>query len=592
VEEGGRRDLRSASNPFCTTNLMLVVGTMWRCPHSTTGFPLPLGGMGKKKRHSSRRANPKPKSTSRDRKASSSPLSNDGPGIRGITNLGNTCFFNSSLQALAAATEETDPNLYHEVPVNLKGEEGEQKQVEETLSRLKVFSQFSEVMKLLGMSSQKILNPSQLLTSLTTKVHQFNNRRQHDSHELIIHLISSILEEFEKHEIKRHRFLSLFEGNLVGIVQCQQCQYRSCSINKFVDISLEIPGSRHLFHYPSRRVVSLPTRVTRSKKKETEAQLAVVEEQKESTEESPTEEVPDESHSPEETEGEAIEVTPGTGPGNQTEDGSEQLPDGESLEKEILLQILEPSDEIFPAPKSSSSVISLFDCLKQYTSRETLTVESGEGYNCPKCSKVTTSCGLVIEKRSASKRLLLLDLPSLLILHLKRLLPGGKCSSSISFPLQLSLEPFIGARSPDTLYPETGTESPLSLSRKYLLRAVIVHIGSGSGGHYIAYVHRLGQWFYTSDAATRKATEAEVLESQAYILMYRRASAEEGPLAETEVMKEATECLDSLNLKSSSPSPSPLAEPRGDEEEGTEGTDHEEDEEEEVESGEEQQQER
>jgi ubiquitin C-terminal hydrolase len=538
----------------------------------------PLGGMGKKKRHSSRRANPKSKPTSKDRKSSSLSLSNDGPCIRGITNLGNTCFFNSSLQALAAATEKTDTKLDNEDPVNWTGGD-EGKEDEESLSRLKVYSQFAEVMKMLGMNSQKILNPSQLLTALSTKVHQFNNRRQHDSHELIIHLISSVLEEFEKREIKRHQLLSLFHGNLVGIVQCQECQYRSCSINKFVDISLEIPGSRHLFRYPARQPASsLPTRVTRSKKREAETQkLEVVAEQKEeSTQEGTASDPPD---APDGTEEEVIGEPPDSTqeePSNihsedLTKEASQQLLGEELGEKETLLQILEPADDVSSVSSSSSGVISLFDCLRQYTSRETLTVESGEGYNCPQCSKINTSCGVVIKKRSASKRLLLLDMPLLLILHLKRLLPGGKCSSFISFPLKMTFESFIGLRSPESPL-SLDPNSTQSVSPNYLLRAVIVHIGSGGGGHYIAYVYRHEQWFFTSDAATRKAAESEVLQSQAYILMYRRASADASS-GDTEVMQEVTESLDSLNLSSSS---APLAESQGDE--GTEDTDHEEEE--------------
>ena len=63
----------------------------------------------------------------------------------------------------------------------------------------------------------------------------------------------------------------------------------------------------------------------------------------------------------------------------------------------------------------------------------------------------------------------------------------------------------------------------------YKLRAVVCHTGSVNFGHYTAFVSRGDgeeeQWYDVSDSDVRKATETEVLKSQAYILLYEAQSA-------------------------------------------------------------------
>jgi ubiquitin C-terminal hydrolase len=500
--------------------------------------------MGKKKRQSSRRAIQRPSGShaaSKDRKASPAQAPSE-VAIRGITNLGNTCFFNSALQALVAAFDLSE---WEELP------------------SLKVYPAFVEVMKILRASGHKIINPSQLLSALSTKVHQFNNRRQHDSHELILHLISSMTEELEKRgPPSPHIFQSFFNGTLAGIVQCQHCGYRSCSINKFVDISLEIPGSRHLFRYPTRQVLGAATRALRSKKKESVAEAPLQEEAASTASPVVTSPV---TVSPE---SEPAPLCPVEGEPKEEEQAQQEAgPEGETgTGAEVPLQIVEPPDDPHTEAKTSPENISLFDCLRQYTSREMLTVESGDGYSCPRCSdsSLASEQGEVAhQKRSASKRLLLLDTPSLLIFHFKRLLPGGKCASSISFPLECSLASFIGLRSSAS----SPCSGPIDPSPSYRLRAVIVHIGGGSGGHYVAYVYRHDQWFFTSDAATRRATEAEVLQSQAYLLMYRRIplDGEPSPPGSQDHLETVVDSLTALDLAP----PERVTETEGDE--GTDG---------------------
>lgn len=560
--------------------------------------------MGKKKRNINRKVTQKNKKDNKNSSLSSSSYSSYSSysssssenvvTIRGLLNIGNTCFFNSSLQSLVYSINFID---WEVIP-------------------LKIYSTFLETMKTLSIPSNKIVNPGQLLNVLTTKVHQFNNRRQHDSHELLIHLISSILEEFEKKEIHDHPFKSLFNGSLVGIVQCQNCDYRSCSLNKFVDLSLEIPGSKHLFKYPTKQIsyLTTTTRVLRSQKKQSAAEKSSKKDNedennnnnnnknnsnkkndivsqasslsstpvttdstskkdnsknsevnnhknnKKDNNKDTTEEILNNHHENGKIEGEggveeansssaeniieinsiellqSNELLPTSENDNSNEkcnendDNNEEEKEDEETKEEketkkekennLDFDILEPPLESIQLSKSGE--ISLFDCLKEYTSREILNTESGNGYCCPNCSKESSK---KIVKRNASKRLLLFNLPSLLIIHLKRLLPGGKCSSFITFPTNLQLDAFLGKKkssdSNDSMNEENQIIDDNSLF-EYQLCSVIVHQGTGNGGHYIAYVNRENQWYFTSDSVTRKASLSEVLGSQAYILMYRK----------------------------------------------------------------------
>lgn len=191
-------------------------------------------------------------------------------------------------------------------------------------------------------------------------------------------------------------------------------------------------------------------------------------------------------------------------------------------------------------------------CIRQYISSEILSADSGNGYKCPKCSEGSSESEHAIcaevQKRDSSKRMLFLQsaMPKILTFQLKRLLPRGKCATYIKFPLSLDMTPFLG------VVVDEGTElskrdSEVSGgdndSNLYDLCAVVEHLGSSYGGHYVAYVnHSTTQtfsstdmnhidtssspnsdaWFYTSDSTVRKCHVDEVLKCQAYMLFYRR----------------------------------------------------------------------
>jgi ubiquitin C-terminal hydrolase len=267
--------------------------------------------------------------------------------------------------------------------------------------------------------------------------------------------------------------LSPFEGRISSVVTCGECGRRSATLDVLYDFSLEVPGTEHLMKLPQpkRSVVCLGSKNKRK----------AVEHVKEAISSPstlagrvrpPSPEAPREPN--DSSEGEVSEAlkalsldTPAdsttrsdfldcSSNGDTTAEGSKQLmhcrpelPSPQLSPAHILAdEIVEP-----PVPDdkaSSGDDPTLLDCLNSFTSVENLSVHNGNGFDCVFCRHRQSSINehrnqISCERRvvSASRRLTLFRRPKFLTLHLKRLLPGGKYSGFVQFPLLLDMGPFI-----------------------------------------------------------------------------------------------------------------------------------------------------
>ena len=136
-------------------------------------------------------------------------------------------------------------------------------------------------------------------------------------------------------------------------------------------------------------------------------------------------------------------------------------------------------------------------------------------------------CSKTNKQIEASRSLYLDELPSVLILHLKRFIYDENSSAgcqkllkSIDFPVDLEI--------PKEILSSNSKSKYHNKQRSYKLFAVVYHNGKeASLGHYVTDVYHAGLgWLHCDDSMVKPMTESMVLAHSAnsvpYILFYRR----------------------------------------------------------------------
>ncbi|TDH69266.1 hypothetical protein CCR75_002269 [Bremia lactucae] len=426
--------------------------------------------------------------------------------VPGLQNLGNTCFFNAILQALASLS-----SVHEYLEDIVQSERAGKCDIAFTSTLLDCLD------ALAPRESSSVVAPRVLNAELTHQLSYFRGNKQQDAQELLQFIfklvsgeqrrcivqdrglldlisdnvsISSSISELRLSQAVNERSWNPFQGLQVNVLQCTRCNcFRPLMNQPFLDVSLSLvtPGGKNV----SRLIDALQLYTANEVIKDVDCSICSVKHELKAAKEEYTQAL------------EEIKAcnTNGAVSTNRREhdDWIDTLEHFANFSTNFDLQELPR-----PIPRSQG------DCIK---------------------------------------RLLFSRSPDVLCFHLNRKMymkRGGaiKLETFIEFPLELDMKEFCqfeingnddqcsSSKSEWAFKQQSQASMFLSFSETlkqhsllYVLTAVILHHGNERSGHFTAYrrVSNL-QWSFVSDDTVREVPVAEVLKSCAYMLFYERKS--------------------------------------------------------------------
>jgi ubiquitin C-terminal hydrolase len=387
----------------------------------------------------------------------------------GLSNMGNTCFLNSTLQCLFSA----DTLMSYFAVDKFRSE------INPTQAKTKgklglAFAELAQ--RVLTAPNGSVERPSMVKACVSLIAPQFNNFGQQDSQEFLRCLLSGLHDdlnrirkqpkyeeindnEHDSEEIRSNRWwnnykqrndsvvVDLFAGQLKSTVKCNQCGYISTAFDPFMDLSLPIPQQNQ--HHKSPSSDSSYSSYYRS---------------------------------------------------------------------------------MFGSPSSSgSSSVTLMDCFSEFSKLEELS--GNDAYYCRKCKKHQNSLKelaifrypeiLVIHlKRFAAGNN---NLSGMMGSMRFSAFGRSKLNTDVQFPLSLDLTQFHAKCTKSKLSSNSAAHIGIKEnSLHYSLFAISNHMGSTSGGHYTANCLVNGSWYTFNDSSVSSTSANAITGPSAYVLFYQR----------------------------------------------------------------------
>ncbi|MBA0852877.1 hypothetical protein Goshw_010808 [Gossypium schwendimanii] len=172
-------------------------------------------------------------------------------------------------------------------------------------------------------------------------------------------------------------------------------------------------------------------------------------------------------------------------------------------------------------PNQNCGISTLKGCLEQFTRAEKL--GSDQKLFCQKCQV----------RQESLKQMSIRKLPLVSCFHVKRFEHSSirkmsrKVDRYLQFPFSLDMAPYLSSsilrsRFGNRIFPFDGDEQDASndLSTEFELFAVVTHSGRLDAGHYVTYLRLSNQWYKCDDAWITQVNESIVRAAQGYMMFY------------------------------------------------------------------------
>ncbi|XP_030601030.1 ubiquitin carboxyl-terminal hydrolase 16 [Archocentrus centrarchus] len=196
-----------------------------------------------------------------------------GVSVKGLSNLGNTCFFNSVIQNLSQTQllRQTLNKVTEEKSLTIKPGSVDLKPIEVQLAHpgsltLAMHHLLGEIQE----SKKSVVTPRELFTQICKKAARFKGFQQQDSQELLRYLLDgmraeehnrlssgitealkqsrggtdgelkTLVKDYEKNGSPKNFVDQVFGGEITSTIMCQQCRTVSVVTEMFLDLSLPV----------------------------------------------------------------------------------------------------------------------------------------------------------------------------------------------------------------------------------------------------------------------------------------------------------------------------------------------------------------
>eukprot|EP00890_Picochlorum_soloecismus_P001651 jgi/Picsp_1/2487/NSC_00719-R1_ubiquitin carboxyl-terminal len=433
-------------------------------------------------------------------------------GLRGMNNMGNTCFMNSILQALVWTPTLSEYYLQSRhfkgnCRVTMDGGHCVECELDAVISD--IFS-----------GGRAPYSPTNFLhTWWMMAGGSLSGYKQQDSHEFFLFILQMLTGH------PRSVATSLFIGHVQSEISCGSCgSVKSTQCDEFSHVSLDVVSPKSLLPPPivprsvvrdskangSKKVKGRPSRsgAKRESTKINGKDDSQVSQTNASLENRANLEM-DVDASVSVEGGDVLDTLSSQSQSQQTGQNASQI-----SQKSVKVEDSHPSLQGYLRWPGDS----LIGCLKRFTWPEVLD-KTTNSFTCSECNVSSVS----------TKQFSFLKLPPILTFHFKRFEHTGssgakatKLETFISFPLNsLDMLPFLTSRMSlvnEDIGPEEGQ---IGTNTYYDAFAVVCHRGTFQGGHYVCYVRcDDNNWYLCDDAYVTQVSEDVVRNCQAYMVFY------------------------------------------------------------------------